>query len=83
MQRREWGLQQSELSTRKRGTTVQIQQISSWRSVYGSDMGGPMPLQLPGGFDETIPMTTIAQAKKLVFKKPFMPVKKFQVVPPT
>ncbi len=58
---------------------VQIQQISSWRSIFGSDMGDPMLPQLPGGFDETIPMTMIAQAKKLAFKKPFWLVKMFQV----
>ncbi len=62
---------------------VQIQQISSWRSVYGSEMRDPTPLQLPGGsFDQTILMMTIAQAKRLAFKKLFQPVQKFQVAPP-
>ncbi len=60
---------------------LQLQQISSWRSVYGSEMGDPMPLQLLGGFDQMIPTTTIAQAKKLPFKKPWQLVQTFQVTP--
>ncbi len=58
---------------------MQIQQISAWQSIFGSDMGGLMLPQVPGGFDETIPTTTIAQYRKPAFKKPFVPVKKFQV----
>ncbi len=61
--------------------TVQIPQISSWQSVYGSEMGDPTLPQLPGGFDQTIPMMAITQAKKPMFKKPFQPVKTFQVTP--
>ncbi len=61
---------------------LQIQQISSWRSMYGSEMGDPMVPQLLGGFDQTIPMTTIAQVKKPMFKKLLLPVCTFQVTPP-
>ncbi len=61
---------------------MQVQQITAWRSVYGSEMGEPMLPQLPGGFDETIPTMTIAQYKQLAFKKPFIPVKRFQVMLP-
>ncbi len=60
---------------------MQIQQISTWRSIYGSEMGELTLPQLPGGLDETIPMTMITQYKKLAFKKPFILVKRFQVTP--
>ncbi len=44
-------------------------------------MGDPTPPQLPGGgFDQTILMMVIAQAKKPTFKKPFQPVQKFQAM---
>ncbi len=61
---------------------LQIQHISSWRSVYGSEMGDPIPLQSPGAFNQTILMPMIAQAKKPMFKKPFVLVRTFQVTPP-
>ncbi len=52
LQCREWGMQQSEPATGRRGTMVQIQQISTWRSSFGSKMGDPMPLQQQtGGLD--------------------------------
>ncbi len=82
LQRREWGLQHSEPATGRRGMMLQIQQVSSWRSIYGSEMGDPMLLQLLGGFDQTIPTMTIAQTKLPASKKPFRPVKTFQVTPP-
>ncbi len=41
-----------------------------------------MPPQLPGGFDQTIPTMAITKARRLTFKKPFWPVKMFQVTPP-
>ncbi len=81
LQRCELGSQSSELSTGKRGMMLQIQQISSWQSVYSSEMGDPMPPQLPDGF-QTIPMTAIAQAKQPAFKKLWQPVQTFQVTPP-
>ncbi len=62
---------------------LQIQQISSWRSVYSSEMGDTMLLQSLGGFDQTILMTTITQAKQPMFKKPFILVHTFQVTPTT
>ncbi len=43
LQRREWGRQQSVLATGRRGTTVQIQQIDTWWSSFGSDMGDLCP----------------------------------------
>ncbi len=39
LQRREWDMWQSEPSTGRRGMTMQLQQISAWSSVFGSDMG--------------------------------------------
>ncbi len=39
LQRQERGMWQSEPSTGRRGTMVQIQQISTWQSIFGSDMG--------------------------------------------
>ncbi len=81
LQRWEQGSQCSELSTGRRGMTLQLLQISSWRSVYGSEMGDPMLPQLPGGFNQTILMTVIAQVKKPAFKKLWRPVQTFQVTP--
>ncbi len=71
LQKRKQGPQRSEPSTDRRGTTLQLQQISSWRSMYSSEMGDPMPPQLPGGFDQMIPMTMIVHVKKPAFKKPW------------
>ncbi len=61
---------------------VQIQQISNWWSTFGSEMGDPTLPQQPGGMDETIPTTMITQYQQPVFKKPFVLVKQFQVIPP-
>ncbi len=61
---------------------MKIQQISTWQSIYGSEMGDLASLQVQGGgFDETILMTMLAQYKKPVFKKPYTLVQKFQVMP--
>ncbi len=43
LQHHEQGSQQSEPSTGRRGTTVMLQQIDSWRSIQGSEMGDPAP----------------------------------------
>ncbi len=71
---------QSERATGRRGMTVQIQQISTWQSSFGSEMGDPMPpQQQTGGLDETIPTTMITQYWQPVFKKPYMLVRRFQI----
>ncbi len=77
LQHCERGMQQSEPATGRRGLTLQIQQISEWWSIFGSEHGEPALLQLLGGFDETIPTTMIIQHKRLAFKKPFILVQKF------
>ncbi len=40
-----------------------------------------MPLQSLGAFDQTVLMTMITKARKLMFKKPFALVRTFQVTP--
>ncbi len=40
-----------------------------------------MPPQQPGGMDKTIPTMMITQYRQLAFKKPFIPVRRFQVMP--
>ncbi len=82
LQKWERGLQCSELATGRQGMTLQTQQISSWQSGYGSKMGDIVPLQSPGAFEEMLPTPTIIQARKPMFKKPFIPVCTFQVTPP-
>ncbi len=61
--------------------TVQIQQISTWRSAYGSEMGDPvLPQQQASGLDKVIPTMMIMQYQQQpVFKKPLAPVRRFQV----
>ncbi len=61
--------------------TVQIEQIDTWRSSLGSEMGDPAPAQQQvTGLDEVIPTTTVMHyCQQPVFKKPLAPVKRFQV----
>ncbi len=80
LQHREWGMRQSEPSTGRRGTTAQVQQISHWRSTFGSKMGDPTPPHLLGGLDETILTMMIAQYRNPMFRKLYTLVKKFQVM---
>ncbi len=41
---------------------VMLQQIDSWRSIQGSEMGDPAPLpQQQIGLDEDLPMTMVMQ----------------------
>ncbi len=56
LQFREWGSQRSEPSTRRRGMTTMLQQITTWCSVAGSEMGDPAPApQQPISLDDVIP----------------------------
>ncbi len=60
---------------------VQIQQISTWQSSYGSEMGDPAPAQQPMiGLDEVILTMMIMQYRQQpVLKKPLALVRRFQV----
>ncbi len=81
LQRREWGSQQSKPATGRRGMMVQIQQIDSWRSSFGSNQGDPVPPQLwLASLDDDIPTTMVMQFHlQLQFKWPFEPPKKFRI----
>ncbi len=73
-------MRQTEPATRRRGMMVQIQQISTWQSSFGSEMGDPTPSQQQmGGLDETILTTMITQYQQLVFKKLYTLVRRFHI----
>ncbi len=60
---------------------MQIQQITTWRSSFGSKMGDLAPVQQQAtSLDEVIPTMTVMQyCQQLVFKRPLALVKRFQV----
>ncbi len=60
---------------------VQIQQINSWRSSFGSKMGdAALPQQQVTGLDDNIPAMMVMQFHpQLQFKWPLAPPKKFRV----
>ncbi len=44
---------------------VMLQQISTWRSIAGSEMGDPAPApQQLIGLDDTIPLTMVMQFRQ-------------------
>ncbi|MCP4549659.1 MAG: hypothetical protein GY835_24655, partial [bacterium] len=79
-QAREWGAQRVEPQTGRRGLTTALQQISTYRSVVGSEMGDPVPLQqLPTMMDEVVPPTAATAFKDGFFKRPLPPVNRFYI----
>ncbi len=74
LQSRERGSQQSEPSTGQRGQTRMLQQITSWRSVLGNEMGDPAPAQqLPTALDEAVPPLMVMHFRPGFFKRPHPP----------
>ncbi len=71
LQSRERGLQQTEPSTDRRGMTTALDQIHTYRSVFGSKMGDLVPMQqLPTMMDDTMPPSSIVQFTTGFFKWP-------------
>ncbi len=58
-----------------------LQQIESWRSVEGSEMGDPaLMLRQLVGMDDTLPMMTIMQFHLSgYFKRPAVPPGRFRI----
>ncbi|MCP4545094.1 MAG: hypothetical protein GY835_01355, partial [bacterium] len=58
MQMRERGPQRTEPQTGCRGLVVALDQIDTYRSIIGSELGDPVPYQqLPTTMDEVVPPT--------------------------
>ncbi len=70
LQSRERGSQRSEPSMGRRGQmTMMLQQITSWRSILGSEMGDPAPAQqLPTALDEAVLMSMVMHFHPGFFK---------------
>ncbi len=75
------GRRRSEPATGRRGMMVQIQQIDTWWSSFGSEMGDlTLVQQQATGLDEVIPtMTVMHYCQQPMFKRPLALVKRFQV----
>ncbi len=60
---------------------MMLQQIDSWRSAQGSEMGDlALPRLQPIGLDDDIPTLTVMQFRpQPYFKKPHAPPKKFVI----
>ncbi len=74
LQARERGAQRVEPQTGRRGLTTALQQISTYRSVVGSEMGDPVPVQqLPTTMDDAVPPSTLVQSPGGFIRRPFPP----------
>ncbi len=55
--------------TGRRGVTTALEQINTYRSVVGSEMGDPVPMQqLPTAMDEVVPLGTAVAFTRDFFK---------------
>ncbi|MCP4549215.1 MAG: hypothetical protein GY835_22405, partial [bacterium] len=80
LQVRERGAQRVEPQTGRRGLTTALQQISTYRSVVGSEMGDPVPMQhLPAAMDEVVPPSTAVAFPVSFFRRPQRPAPKFPI----
>ncbi|MCP4548066.1 MAG: hypothetical protein GY835_16505 [bacterium] len=78
-QARERGTQRTELQTGRRGMVTALDQINSYRSVFGSEMGDPVLIQqLPMTLDEVVPPTAATAFKPGFFRWPY-PVTRFKI----
>ncbi|MCP4548021.1 MAG: hypothetical protein GY835_16270, partial [bacterium] len=72
-QARERGAQCTELQTGRRGMVMALEQINTYRSVLGSEMGDPVPIQqLPTTLDEVVPPTAATAFKEGFFRRPLL-----------
>ncbi len=81
MQARERGAQRVEPQTGRRGVTTALQQISTYRSIVGSEMGDPVPTQqLPAVVPPAVvpPSSAVAFTTNF-FKRPKWPAPKFPI----
>ncbi len=54
--------------------TTMLDQINTYRSVVGSDMGDPVPVQqLPTMMDDVVPPSMVVQFPGGFFRRPFPP----------
>ncbi len=68
----------------RRGVTTALEQINTYRSIMGSEMGDPVPTQqLPMTMDEVVPPTTAVAFKDRFFKRPLPPGPKPPIDRPT
>ncbi len=81
MQSRERGAQRTEPATGRRGQVMSmLDQISAYRSVVGSKMGDPVPMQqLPMTMDDTVPPLMVLQFRPGFFKRPLPPLPQFKI----
>ncbi|MCP4541974.1 MAG: hypothetical protein GY832_33005, partial [Chloroflexi bacterium] len=80
LQSRERGMQRMERSTGRIGMTTMLDQINTYRSVVGSEMGDPVPVQLlPTTMDDTVPPLTVVQFREGFFKWPLPPGDQFRI----
>ncbi len=71
LQSREQGTQRTEPSTGRRGVMMMLDQINTYCSVVGSEMGDLVPVQLlPTTMDDTVPPSTVVQFREGFFKWP-------------
>ncbi len=71
LQSRERGLQRTEPSTGRRGVMTALDQIHTYRSIFGSEMGDLVPTQqLLTTMDDTVPPSSIVQFTTGFFKWP-------------
>ncbi len=74
LQFRERGMMRTEPLTGRRGITTTLDQINAYRSVVGSEMGDPVPVQqLPTTMDDVVPPSTAVQFPGGFFKRPLLP----------
>ncbi|MCP4548669.1 MAG: hypothetical protein GY835_19605 [bacterium] len=68
-QARERGAQRTEPQTGRRGLVQTLEQIDTFRSVIGSEMGDLVPHhQLPTTMDDVVPATLVAPFRDGFFK---------------
>ncbi|MCP4545849.1 MAG: hypothetical protein GY835_05205, partial [bacterium] len=80
LQSRERGAQRMELPTGRRGVTTALDQINTYHSIVGSELGDPVPLQqLPTTMDEVVPPTAATAFADGFFKQPRPPVNRFYI----
>ncbi len=72
LQARERGMRRSEPQTGRQGITTVLDQIATYRSVFRSEMGDPVPTQqLPTTMDDAVPPLSIIAFRPNVFKWPW------------